>query len=117
MSDGIEVLIGDDGVARMYDDTYDITIHCETQEEHDEVLEMLQGSQWIPCSDRLPDDIGYYTVTKVDKWAYFNDNQPYETVENRVVDDVFFDGTFCCEAVVIAWRQPRIKPYGGETSG
>ena len=37
MSDGIMLSIGKDGIARAYDDTYDITIHCESQEEQDEV--------------------------------------------------------------------------------
>ena len=55
MTDGIMISIGADGVARMYDDTYDITIHCESKEEHDEVLKILQGSQWIPCTERLPE--------------------------------------------------------------
>ena len=30
MSDGITLMIGEDGIAREYDDTYDITIHCES---------------------------------------------------------------------------------------
>lgn len=37
MSDGIRLTISDDGVATLYDDTYDITIHCESKEEQDEV--------------------------------------------------------------------------------
>ena len=32
-----------DGVFKEYDDAYDITIHCEGQEEQDEVLAMLNG--------------------------------------------------------------------------
>ena len=37
MSDGIMLTIGDDGEATLYDDTYDITIHCESKEEQDEI--------------------------------------------------------------------------------
>ena len=33
MSDGFMLYLDDDGVARHYDDTYDITIHCESEEE------------------------------------------------------------------------------------
>lgn len=36
MSDGIMLTIGEDGVARQYDDTYDITIHCESEVEQNE---------------------------------------------------------------------------------
>ena len=32
----------------------DITIHCTSQEDHDEVLKILRSANWIPCSERLP---------------------------------------------------------------
>lgn len=53
--DGIILSIGEDGIAREYDDTYDITIHCASREEQEEAIKAL-GSKpnWIPCSERLP---------------------------------------------------------------
>lgn len=39
---GLLAIIGDDGVARVYDDTYDITIHCENKTENEEVLRILR---------------------------------------------------------------------------
>ena len=64
MSDGIMLTIGDDGEATLYDDTYDITIHCESKEEQDEVRKALKNiPHWIPCSDRLPEEEGDYLVT------------------------------------------------------
>ena len=33
MDDKITITIGEDDVARLYDDTYDVTIHCENEEE------------------------------------------------------------------------------------
>ena len=55
MSDGIMLSIGDDGIAREYDDTYDITIHCESREEQEEVRKALENiPRWIPCSEGLP---------------------------------------------------------------
>ena len=33
MTDELMLMINDDGVAKVYDDTYDITIHCESEEE------------------------------------------------------------------------------------
>ena len=57
MSDGIMLTIGDDGEATLYDDTYDITIHCESKEEQDEVRKVLENiPHWIPCSERLPEE-------------------------------------------------------------
>lgn len=41
MGDGLILIIGEDGVARQYDDTYDIVIHCESAEEQDKVRKML----------------------------------------------------------------------------
>ena len=43
MTDDIMLTIGDDGTASLYDDTYDITIHCESQEEQDEVKRILEN--------------------------------------------------------------------------
>lgn len=33
----------EDGAFSAYDDTYDITIHCETEEEQKKVIEHLRG--------------------------------------------------------------------------
>lgn len=44
MSDEIMLVFGEDGVARKYDDTWDITIHCESEEEQKTVLEKLNNS-------------------------------------------------------------------------
>ena len=73
MCDGIMLMIGDDGVAHEYDDTYDIVIHCESQEDQDKAREKLMRTNWIPCSERLPED-EYVLISKKptkisgDKW-------------------------------------------------
>lgn len=42
MSDNeIKLIMQDDGTFKVYDDTYDITIHCESKEEQDKVEEIL----------------------------------------------------------------------------
>ena len=46
--------IGDNGIARVYDDTYDITIHCESAEEQEKAMELLKAKtklQWVPVTD------------------------------------------------------------------
>ena len=53
MSDGIELLIGDDGVVRQYDSTWDITIHCENEEEQKRAIKSINSAnrcRWIDCS-------------------------------------------------------------------
>ena len=67
MSDEIMFTFGEDGVAREYDDTWDITIHCESKEEQDEVWAELKKKEWIPCSERLPEKYGHYLVTMTEK--------------------------------------------------
>ena len=44
MSNEIMLVFGEDGVAREYDDAWDITIHCESEEEQKAVLEKLNNS-------------------------------------------------------------------------
>ena len=42
MSDSIQIYFDENGVAKAYDDTYDITIHCETEEEYNEAYQALE---------------------------------------------------------------------------
>lgn len=39
----IQLYISDDGVAREYDPTWDVTIHCESEEEQKKVIELLKS--------------------------------------------------------------------------
>ena len=55
MSDGIMLQINDNGKASLYDDTYDITIHCETEEDQKRAIEKLNSMRWIPVEEKLPD--------------------------------------------------------------
>lgn len=56
MSKDLMIYFDEDGVAREYDDTYDITIHCESEEERRRAIEVINSMRWIPCSERLPED-------------------------------------------------------------
>nr|DAG19682.1 MAG TPA: Protein of unknown function (DUF551) [Caudoviricetes sp.] len=55
MSDAMEFVQNEDGTFSEYDDTYDIVIHCETEEEQKKVIERLKATSWIPVSERLPE--------------------------------------------------------------
>jgi hypothetical protein len=114
MNDGIMLSIGEDGIARAYDDTYDITIHCESSEEQEEVRKALENfPRWIPCSERLPKDKRqvlvyarsvHYALAKYDEmrnadgtykkqWVTFDAWKPFYTIKE-----------------VIAWM-PLPEPY------
>lgn len=50
--DGLQIYFDDStGVAKVYDDTYDITIHCENEEEQEKAKRIMRR-----LSDNGPDD-------------------------------------------------------------
>lgn len=55
MSETISIMFDENGKAKIYDDTFDITIHCENEEEQNKVLEIL-NRRWIPVSEKLPEE-------------------------------------------------------------
>lgn len=63
MSDAMELIQNKDGTFSAYDDTYDITIHCETEEERKEIIACLESANWILVTERLPEEDGTYLVT------------------------------------------------------
>lgn len=42
MSDAMKLIQNEDGTFSTYDDTYDVVIHCETEEEQKKVIERLR---------------------------------------------------------------------------
>ena len=42
MSDGIQLIIREDGTAEQYDDTYDLTIHCTSEDEQREIFKIME---------------------------------------------------------------------------
>lgn len=108
MSDEFMLYLDDDGVARHYDDTYDITIHCESEEEQEKAIELIKSRQWIPCSERMPERDQICIVTdETRKCAYeygFHD----ETYDNET-------GWTYLGHKIIAWM-PLPEPYKGEQS-
>lgn len=58
--DGIKLTIGEDGVARMYDDEFDVVIHCESEAEQEQLIRKLNRMKWTPTKERLPENDGKY---------------------------------------------------------
>lgn len=107
MSDEILLTIGDDGKASLYDDTYDITIHCESKEEQDEVKRILENMpHWIPVTEP-PTDRTICYVTLKDT----ND----ENRQNWVVEMIYtpWDGFDLMDGIeAIAWMPKQYpEPY------
>lgn len=62
----ITITLNEDGVAEVYDDTYDVTVHCESEEEQERVVGILERYPgWIPVEDteHTPEDESYVFVS------------------------------------------------------
>lgn len=108
MSDTMELVQNEDGTFSAYDDTYDIVIHCETEEEQKKVIERL-STDWIPVSERLPEIKNYeecYLVTdgRFCWMAYWTSEKEW----------IFAECTNCKNKIdwtdVVAWM-PLPEPY------
>lgn len=55
MSDEMMLVQNKDGTFSAYDDSYDVVIHCKTEEEQKKVIERLESTSWIPVDEKLPD--------------------------------------------------------------
>lgn len=100
MSDVMELVQNEDGTFSAYDDAYNVVIHCETEEEQKKVIERL-STNWIPVSERLPED-GTYIITLDGELV--GQKEPFTGmcgIENGKWDE---------EDCVIAWM-PLPKPY------
>ena len=114
MTDDIMLTIGDDGTASLYDDTYDITIHCESQEEQDEVKRILENiPHWIPVTERLP----YAEYGESDNVLATCGHRDVEDGNIRWIKTLYFNGGNWCYPTgetylekVYAWM-PLPEPY------
>lgn len=78
--DYVMFTINEDGVAEDYDDTYDVTIHCEFENEQKRVIGMLERYQeWIPVEERLPEDCEKMVLVQV---------------SGKVTENIWFDNAF-----------------------
>ena len=110
MSDVMEFVQNEGGTFSAYDDTYDVVIHCETEEEQKKVIERLESTNWISVSERLPEiKMPYeecYLVTdgRFCWMAYYI----------REKEWIFADCTNCKNKIdwtdVVAWM-PLPEPY------
>lgn len=52
----MKIIFDENGVADVYDDTYDIVIHCENEEDQkDARLALKNVRRWIPVTEKLPE--------------------------------------------------------------
>ena len=89
MSDGITLVQSEDSTFSAYDDSYDVVIHCETEEEQKKVIERLKAKNWIPVSERLPEEYDsiFAKFKGTDNWK----RGMFEKTSKYVIATVVFD--------------------------
>lgn len=55
--------VDENGVADLYDDTWDIIIHCTSEEEQKNVIKKINGTRWIPVEERLPENDNFVLMS------------------------------------------------------
>ncbi len=85
MSDEIKLTINDDGIAEIYDDTWDITIHCISEEEMNANYKRLKEAVFKDQVDKMKSEIA-------DALEFWN----YEPSKNLLVRDILESITKYC---------------------
>ena len=90
--------------------------YCHPANIADELrkLPSAQPMRWIPCSERLPKERGFYLVSvgAPYKTVRVYEYEPCEGYENENLWKNY-DGSYCFNWFVEAWM-PLPKTYGGE---
>lgn len=89
MNDGITLVQSEDSTFSAYDDSYDVVIHCETEEEQKKVIERLKAKNWIPVSERSPEEYDsiFAKFKGTDNWK----RGMFEKISKYVIATVVFD--------------------------
>ena len=109
------IYFDDNGVAKYYDNTYDITIHCESEEEQRATLERIRSKRWIPCSEKLPKDFEDVLVW-YEYFRYGEYNRMYQTWDVGYYNsqlNIWGGGVTGQKVRAIAWM-PLPEPYQKE---
>lgn len=59
----LKLIMDNAGAFKAYDDTWDITIHCTSEEEHQRVVNRLIESSWVCVEEKLPSDDRYVLLS------------------------------------------------------
>ena len=107
MRDEMTLVQSEDGAFSVYDDAYDIVIHCESKEEQKEVIARLESTNWIPVSERSPEK-NKDVITTV-KYSGFM-GMYGRWLKTAFIDDYGEWNGECIGGEVIAWM-PLPGPY------
>ena len=110
----LKLVENEEGVWELYDDSYDITIHCETEDEMNRVINILEDKSWIPA-DQPPKPEEYvllsfenFSLPMVGRYEDSEDGGAYYLGDCDEADTCIANDLF-----VNAWM-PLPKPYRPE---
>lgn len=114
MSEELKIIQNEDGTFSEYDDTFDITIHCQSEKEHYEALAKLNAHyDWVSVEDEHPEDADSYLVT----WRHpLWEQTAYIGLcewdgERWLVEDMEQSKLYKETLIILAWSDP--EPYMG----
>ena len=117
MSDEIMLVFGEDGIAREYDDTWDVTIHCESEEEQKTVLEKLNNSnQEVKTSRNLisRQALCEYALNQKNKSVTPNDIMRFPSAQPEPLSDAYMNSVWTWlidYQIKVAELKGRYTPY------
>ena len=82
MSEELNIIENEDGTFSEYDDTFDITIHCQSEEEQNEVLAKLNAPQpkmgrWVKTPKAIMGEGYMWYCDKCKYEVYQDSSRPY----------------------------------------
>lgn len=113
MSEDLKIIANEDGTFSEYDDTYDITIHCESEADQKDVLARLNDTHIEWNTEENPEDADVYLVT----WRHpLWDRTAYIGLcewdgERWLVEDMEQSKLYKETLIILAWSDP--EPYMG----
>ena len=111
MSEELKIIQNEDGTFSEYDDTFDITIHCQSEEEQKEVLAKLNADpiDWI--TEENPEDADAYLVSW--KHPYWEQTAYIGICEwdgtRWLVEDMPQAKLYKDQIIITAWTE--VEPY------
>lgn len=102
------LVMGDDNVARLYDDIYDIVIHCESEEEQKQAIEHINSVRWIPVDEEMPPWNEEVIITVLDDHG--DTPYTYTTAAWWLQDTIWISDNDIVQGEVLAWMSLP-KPY------
>lgn len=113
MSDELKIIANENGTFSEYDDTFDITIHCEGEADQKDVLARLNDTHIDWITEENPEDADSYLVT----WRHpLWEQTAYIGLcewdgERWLVEDMEQSKLYKETLIILAWSDP--EPYMG----